>query len=92
MNKTELIDALSKETTYSKTDVSRVLDALARIVKRTLKKGDKLQWSGFGTFVISRRPERNGINPKTKERIRLPEALVPKFKAGKQFKEEVRSL
>jgi DNA-binding protein HU-beta len=92
MNKTELIDALSKETMYSKTDVVRVVDALARIVRRTLKNGDKLQWSGFGTFVISRRPARKGINPATKERIDLPEAFVPKFKAGKQFKEEVRSL
>lgn len=92
MNKTELIDALSKETTYSKSDVSRMLDACMRIIKRTLKKGDKVQLSNFGTFVVSERPERNGINPATKEKIRLPKTRTPKFRAGKQFKEEIRSL
>lgn len=91
MNKTELINSLSEETTFSKRDVARVLDALTRIVERTLKKGDKLQWSGFGTFAISRRPARIGINPATKERINLPETLVPKFKPGKNLKELVRS-
>lgn len=92
MNKTELIDTLSRETTYSKNDIAYILEALARVVKRTLKNGDKLQWSGFGTFAISRRPARKGINPVTKEKINLPETFVPKFKAGKQFKEEIRVL
>ena len=92
MNKTELINSLSEETTLSKRDVARVLDALTRIVERTLRKGDKLQWSGFGTFAISRRPARIGINPATKERINLPETLVPKFKPGKHLKELVRSV
>lgn len=92
MNKTEMIDALSKETTYSKTDVARVLEAFMRITKRVLKKGDKLQLSNFGTFVVSKRPARKGINPATKERIDLPESCTPKFRAGKQFKEEIRSL
>jgi DNA-binding protein HU-beta len=92
MNKTELINSLSEETTFNKRDVARVLDALTRIVERTLKKGDKLQWSGFGTFTISRRPPRVGINPATKERINLPETLVPKFKPGKNLKELVRSV
>jgi DNA-binding protein HU-beta len=92
MNKTELINSLSEETTFSKKDVARVLEALTRIVERTLRKGDKLQWSGFGTFAISRRPSRKGINPATKERIDLPESVVPKFKAGKNFKESIRSI
>jgi DNA-binding protein HU-beta len=91
MNKTGLINSLSEETTFSKKDVTRVLDALTRIIERTLKKGDKLQWSGFGTFAISRRPARLGINPLTKERINLPATLVPKFKPGKNLKEVVRS-
>ena len=61
-----------------------MLDALTRIVERTLKKGDKLQWSGFGTFNVSRRPERIGINPATKERIKLPATVVAKFKPGEE--------
>lgn len=91
MNKTELITSLSEETTFSKRDVARILDALARIIERTLKKGDKLQWSGLGTFGISRRPERMGINPSTKERIKLPATVVAKFKPGKNLKELMRS-
>lgn len=91
MNKTELINSLSEETTFSKKDVTRLLDALTRIVERTLKRGDKLQWSGFGTFNVSRRPERIGINPATKERIKLPATVVARFKPGKNLKLLVRS-
>lgn len=91
MNKTELINSLSEETTFSKKDITRVLDTLTRIVVRALKKGDKLQWSGFGTFTVARRPARKGINPATKERIDLPETHVPKFKAGKNLKELIRA-
>jgi DNA-binding protein HU-beta len=92
MNKTELINSLSEETTFSKRDVARILDALTRIVERTLKKGDKLQWSGFGTFGVSRRPARKGINPSTKQRIDLPPTVVAKFRPGKNLKELVRSV
>jgi len=90
MNKTDLINALSEETTFAKKDIIRVLDSMTRIIFRTLKKDGKLQWSGFGTWSISRRPERQGINPATKERIKLPATNVPKFKPGKNFKDMVR--
>lgn len=90
MNKTDLINSLSEETTFSKKDITRVLDALTRVVIRTLKKGGRLQWSGFGTFTLAHRSARKGINPATKERIDLPATNVPKFKAGKSFKEMVR--
>lgn len=92
MNKSELISSLSEETTFSKKDITRVLEAITRIIERTLKKGDKLQWSGLGTFAVSRRPARMGINPATKERISLPESIVPKWKAGKSLKEVIKSL
>ena len=91
MNKTDLINSLSEETTFSKRDVVRFLDTLTRIVERTLISGDKVQWSGFGTFNVSRRPSRVGINPSTKERIQLPETVVAKFKPGKSLKQNVRA-
>ena len=91
MNKTELINSLSEETMFSKRDIMRVLDTFVRIMGRELKKGNRLQWSVFGTFSVSKRPARLGINPATKERINLPETLVPKFKAGKHLKEIVKS-
>ena len=92
MNKSELINSLSEETTFSKKDVTRVLDAFTRIVERTLKKGEKVSLTGFGHFWLSRRPARKGINPATKERIDLPEVNVPRFKAGKNLREVVRSV
>ncbi len=92
MNKNELINSLSEETTFSKRDVARVLDAFVRIVGRILKTGDKIQLSGFGTFAAARRPARVGINPSTKERIQLPSIVVAKFKPGKTLKEVMRSI
>jgi len=91
MNKSELIEALSEETTFSKKDIAKVLTAFTRIVERTLKKGEKVSLTGFGTYWSSKRPERMGINPATKERIKLPAVTIPRFKPGKRLKEEIRS-
>jgi DNA-binding protein HU-beta len=91
MNKSELINLLSEETTLSKKDVARVMESFARIVLRTLKKGDKVQWAGFGSFIVSRRPARKGINPVTMAKIDLPPINVPRFKPGKVMREVVRS-
>jgi DNA-binding protein HU-beta len=92
MNKSELINELSEETTFSKMDVTRVLDSLTRVVSRALKKGEKVSITGFGSFWISCRPARKGIHPATKERIDLPKISIPRFKAGKNLREIVRSV
>ena len=92
MNKTELIDALSVETTFSKKDVTRVLESLTRIIERSLRKGEKVSLTGFGTFTTSIRPARKGINPATKERIDIPEIQIPRFKPGKNLREVVRAM
>lgn len=92
MNKSELINSLSEETTFSKKDISRVLDSLTRIIERTLKKGEKVSITGFGSFWLSRRPARKGINPATKQRIDLPAVNVARFKAGKNLREIVKSV
>jgi DNA-binding protein HU-beta len=92
MNKTELINTLSEETTFSKKDVTRVLETLTRIVERALKKREKVSLTGFGTFTTSIRPARKGINPATKERIDIPQIQIPRFKPGKNLREVVRSL
>ncbi len=91
MNKTELIGALSEETNFSKKDIAKVLSSFTRIVERTLRKGGKVSLTGFGTYWISKRPARMGINPATKARIQLPAIHVPRFKPGKHLKEQVRS-
>jgi DNA-binding protein HU-beta len=92
MNKSELINSLSEETLFSKKDITRVLDSFTRIIERTLKKGEKVSLTGFGSWWISRRPARKGINPATKQRIDLPAVNVPRFKAGKNLREVVRSV
>lgn len=92
MNKSELINSLSEETLFSKKDITRVLDSFTRIIERTLKRGEKVSLTGFGSWWISRRPARKGINPATKQRIDLPAVNIPKFKAGKNLREVVRSV
>lgn len=90
MNKSELINELSEETTFSKKDVTRVLDSLTRVIGRSLKKGEKVSITGFGSFWASCRPARKGINPATKQRIDLPAINVPRFKAGKNLRDVVK--
>lgn len=90
MNKSELINELSEETTFSKKDVTRVIDSLTRIIGRTLKKGEKVSLTGFGAFWLSRRPARKGVNPSTKKVIDLPALDIPRFKAGKNLRETVK--
>jgi DNA-binding protein HU-beta len=92
MNKSELINSLSEETLFSKKDITRVLDSFTRIVERTLKRGEKVSLTGFGSWWLSQRPARKGINPATKQRIDLPAVNIPKFKAGKNLREVVRSV
>jgi DNA-binding protein HU-beta len=92
MNKTEIINCLSEETTFSKKDITRVLESFTRVIERALKKGEKVSITGFGTFMISKRAARKGINPATKQRINIPAMSVPKFKAGKNLRELVRSV
>lgn len=92
MNKSQLIEAISDETSYSKKDVSKVLNSLTRIIERSLKKGERISLTGFGTFTISSRPKRVGINPSTKEKIQLPAISLAKFRAGKNLREQVRNV
>jgi DNA-binding protein HU-beta len=92
MNKSQLVEAISEETTFSKKDIIKVLTSLTRIVERTLKKGGKVSVTGFGTYCLSSRPARIGINPSTKERIKLPAVSVPRFKPGKHLREQVKTV
>ncbi len=89
MNKTELIEALAKKTGSSKADAGRFLDAFTETVTASLKKGDKIQLVGWGTFETTKRAARTGKNPQTGEKIKIPATVVPKFKAGAKLKEAV---
>ena len=86
MNKTEFIAAIAEKTELKKPDVAKVVKAFTDVVVEEMKKGEKIQLVGFGTFEAAERPERQGINPATKEKITIPAAKVPKFKAGAALK------
>ncbi len=91
MNKTELIDAIAKETKLSKKDAGAAVNAFVDVVTKELKKKGKVQLVGFGTFETSKRAARTGKNPQTGAALKIPAATVPKFKAGKALKDLVNN-
>lgn len=82
MNKTELINAIADNANLSKADAKKALEATLDAIAEALKKGDKIALVGFGTFSVSERPSRTGINPRTKEQITIAAKKIAKFKAG----------
>ncbi len=89
MNKAELIAAISDAADITKTQAGAALDCFTASVTKTLKKGGKVTLVGFGTFSTSKRKARLGINPLTKEKIKIKAKTVAKFKAGKQLAEKM---
>ncbi|MCO7225455.1 HU family DNA-binding protein [Pleionea sp. CnH1-48] len=89
MNKSELIDAIAAGADISKASAGRALDAMLDAVTESLRKGDQVALVGFGTFSVKERAARTGLNPQTREKIEIPAATVPSFKAGKALKEAV---
>ncbi|MCD8181926.1 MAG: HU family DNA-binding protein [Bacteroides sp.] len=85
MNKAELINAMAAESGLSKADSKKALDAFIASVTKELKQGGKVALVGFGTFGVSERAARTGINPATKAKINIPAKKVAKFKAGSEL-------
>ncbi len=82
MNKTELTAKIAESAGLSKVDAKKALDATLAAIAKAVKAGDKVTLIGFGTFAVSKRPARKGINPQTKKTISIPAKKVVKFKAG----------
>ena len=91
MNKTELVAAIAEQTELSKKDAEKALKAFTDIVADELKKGEKVQLVGFGTFEVSERAAREGRNPQTGETMTIAASKNPKFKAGKALKDMVNA-
>ncbi len=91
MNKTELVAAVAEKSGLSRKDAEKVIAAYTDVVTEELVNGGKVQLVGFGTFEVVERPEREGRNPKSKERITIAASRVPKFKAGKVLKDKVNA-
>ena len=91
MNKTELVAAVAEQADISKKDAEKVLKAFVDVVTEEMKKGEKVQLVGFGTFEVSERAAREGRNPQTGEAMTIAASKTPKFKAGKALKELVNA-
>ncbi len=87
MNKTELVAAIAEKTELSKKDSEKALKAFIDVVTEELKKGEKVQLVGFGTFETVTRAAREGRNPHTGETMKIEASVAPKFKAGKPLKD-----
>ena len=87
MNKAELITAVAENADMTKKDAEKVIKAFIDVVTEELKKGEKVQVVGFGTFELSERAERVGMNLHTRQPMTIPASKTPKFKAGKALKD-----
>lgn len=91
MNKTELVAAIAENAELSKKDAEKALKAFTDVVSDELKKGEKVQLVGFGTFEVSQRAAREGRNPQSGAVMKIPASKAPKFKAGKALKDMVNA-
>ena len=89
MNKAELVDAIASKTGSSKKAAEAALNATIEAISASLKKGDKVQLVGFGSFEVRKRAARKGRNPQTGAEIKIPASKAPVFKAGQALKETV---
>ncbi len=89
MNKAELVNAVANKAGIQKKDAEAALKAFTDVVAEELKKGEKIQLVGFGTFEVSERAARTGRNPQTGKEMKIEASKAPKFKAGKALKDMI---
>jgi DNA-binding protein HU-beta len=92
MNKTELVEAIAKESGLSGKDAEAALNATVTVIEKSLKKKQDVRITGFGTFSITRTKARKGRNPATGEEIKIKASNSPRFKAGKTLKDFVNGV
>jgi DNA-binding protein HU-beta len=90
MNKTELIQEIADKANGSKSEAQRFFEAFEDVVTLALKKDDQVQITGFGKFYVQKREAREGVNPQTKEKMKIPASKVPKFTAGNALKDSIK--
>lgn len=90
MNKSEIIDLISAKTELTKKDTDLVIQSFIDVVSNALGKGEEVVLTGFGTFSVTERQARTGVNPRTLEKIQIAATKTPKFKAGTKLKEAVK--
>ena len=91
MTKSELVDQVADRAQLTKSDASRAVDAVIATVEETLRRGSDVSIAGFGKFHVGERGAREGVNPRTGERIRIEASRIPRFSAGSGLKSAVNS-
>ncbi|HOJ14940.1 MAG TPA: HU family DNA-binding protein [Deltaproteobacteria bacterium] len=86
MTKTGLVEVVAGKLKISKSAAQAAVDAMTDAISASLKKGEKVTLVGFGTFDVVKRAARQGMNPRTREKIKIKACKAPRFKAGKEFK------
>ena len=86
MNKSQIIELISRKANVSKKTATQAMDVFVNAVKSNLAAGKSVTVTGFGTFSVSSRAARNGVNPQTGKPIRIPPSKAPRFKAGKALR------
>ena len=90
MNKTEFVEAVAKEAKATKVAANEVVNAVIAVITKSLKKGEAVQITGFGSFDVIKRAARKGRNPATGKEIKIAASKAPRFKAGKVLKDSVK--
>lgn len=91
MTKQDLVDGAAQKVGVTKKDAQAVLDTVLELITKSLKKGESVTVTGFGTFRVSKRSARSGVNPRNpSQKIKIPAMKLPAFKAGKTLKDAVR--
>ena len=90
MNKADIIDAVHAKLSGTKKSAEEAVDTVLDAITASLAKGQEVSISGFGTFLVKKRAARQGVNPRTGEKIQIKATTTPKFRAGKNLKEAVR--
>ncbi len=89
MNKSQLVNAVAADTGFTKVDAAVAIESVIATVTKTLKKGDEVSITGFGKFSVVKRAARQGVNPRTGERVKIKASKAPKFTAGASLKQAV---
>ncbi|HMO59378.1 MAG TPA: HU family DNA-binding protein [Roseiflexaceae bacterium] len=90
MQKTDFIKAVADQANMSQKDTKVVIDTALAVIEDALKRGEKVTLTGFGTFEVRQRQEREGVNPQTRAKIKIPATKTPGFSASSTLKEAVK--
>jgi DNA-binding protein HU-beta len=91
VTKSEFVDQVAAESGLSKGEAGKAVDAVLRTIEETLKRGSEVNFSGFGKFSVAERGARQGVHPRTGEKMEIAASRVPKFSAGSGLKKSLKS-